>query len=104
MLIAIPVDKKDFKNAKITPRLQAKSWAILDFDEGKVQNVEFVDSFEDGFQKSGWIDFVVLENKFENYIDIMEYGSMVLVRREGQDNIELIVEAFKFKELDEIGW
>ncbi len=36
--------------------------------------------------------------------DIMEYGSMVLVRREGQDNIELIVEAFKFKELDEIGW
>ncbi len=62
------------------------------------------DSFEDGFQKSGWIDFVVLENKFENYIDIMEYGSMVLVRREGQDNIELIVEAFKFKELDEIGW
>ncbi len=48
---------------------------------------------------------MVLDNKFENYIDIMDYGSMVLVRREWtRECTELIIEAFKFKELDEIGF
>jgi len=102
MLIAIPVDSKS-QNAKITPRVQAKTWAVVEFDEGEIKSINFSDSFEDAFNESGWIDFVVLDNKFENYIDIMEYGSMVLVRRAGQDDIELIIEGFKFKELDEIG-
>ncbi len=103
MLIAIPVDSKEPKDAKIKPRLSAEVWAIVDFDEGRVKKVDFEESFETAFEKSGWIDFVVLDNNFENYIDIMDYGSMVLVRRTGQDSIEEIIEGFKFKELDEIG-
>ena len=103
MLIAIPVDRGDSKDAKISPRMMAKLWALVDFDGGVIQDINFVDSFEEAFDRSGWVDFVVLDNKFENYIDIMEYGSMVLVRRAGQDSIDLIIEGFKFKELDEIG-
>jgi predicted Fe-Mo cluster-binding NifX family protein len=103
MLIAIPADGKKSKEAKISPQIMAKFWALIDFDGGEVKSIEFVKNFEEAFEKSGWIDFVVLDNKFENYIDIMEYGPMILVRRPGQDTLELIIEGFKFKELDEIG-
>jgi predicted Fe-Mo cluster-binding NifX family protein len=103
MLISIPLDGKSI-NSKISCRFEAKSWCLIDFDEGRVNSIEFFDSFDDAFSKNGWIDFVVLDNKFENYIDIMDYGSMVLVRRDGQESVELIIEAFKFKELDEIGF
>ncbi len=51
-----------------------------------------------------WLDFVVLENRFENFIDFLNEGMMVLVRRAGQDSIDDIIEGFKFKELDEVGF
>jgi predicted Fe-Mo cluster-binding NifX family protein len=100
MLIWIPVDSSDGKNANIKPQLEAKKWALIDFDEGEVQNIEFYNS-TDEFD-GGWVDFVILANKFENYLDFMNEGLMCLVVRE-ENSIEEIVEAFKFKELDEIG-
>jgi len=101
MLILIPVRGSDPKEAEIVPRAEAEHWALVDFEAGVVRSV----SFHKDRQETGadWIDFAVLENTFENYMDLMEEGMMVLVRRSGQDTIELIVEAFKFKELDEIG-
>jgi hypothetical protein len=45
---------------------------------------------------------VILANKFENYLDFMNEGLMCLVVREEQTLAD-IIEAFKFKELDEIG-
>jgi len=104
MLITIPVDNNGGVESKISPRSMAKFWALVEFDDGVIKSLDFVESFEEAFNRTGWVDFVVLDNKFENYIDIMEYGSMVLVRRSGQDSIELIIEGFKFKELDEIGF
>ncbi len=101
MLILVPVNGSDPKEARIAPRFEAQQWALIDFDEGRVKEISFHPSWEE--TGSEWIDFVVLENRFENYMDLMEAGMMVLVRREGQDTLELIVEAFKFKELDEIG-
>ena len=101
MLILIPLDSNDRDSAKIAKRDEAKFWALIDFDEGEIKNIEICPS-KDECQAS-WIDFVILENKFENYLDFMEEGVMVLVRRAGQDSIDLIIEGFKFKELDEIG-
>ncbi len=102
MLILIPVDGSDPNEAKIVPRSKAKEWALVDFDLGEVQSVKFYPDWDK--TDANWIDFVVLENRFENAMDFMEEGMMVLARREGQDTIELIIEGFKFKELDEVGF
>ena len=102
MLILIPVKGDDPKEATIVPRLEAEHWALIDFDEGEVQSVKFYPSWDK--TDANWIDFAVLENSFENAMDLMEAGMMVLARRQGQDTIELIIEAFKFKELDELGF
>jgi predicted Fe-Mo cluster-binding NifX family protein len=100
MLILIPVEGTDEKLAKITTLAGRKHWAVVDFDEGEVRKVTFHDDrMETGYD---FIDFIILENKFENYLDFMEEGIMVLVRRQ-EETIEELVEAFKFKELDEAG-
>ena len=100
MLIWIPVEGGDEKNATIKPQLEASQWALVDFDAGEVQSVKFYDNRED--LGGEWVDFVILANKFENYMDFMNEGMMVLVVRE-EETIEDIMTAFKFKELDEIG-
>jgi hypothetical protein len=100
MYILIPVDSIDERNAKITTLMNVQKWALVNFNEGEVRSVLF---FDDRTQTGiDWIDFVVLENKFENYMEFMEEGMMVLVRR-SEETIEDIMEAFKFKELDEAG-
>jgi predicted Fe-Mo cluster-binding NifX family protein len=100
MLIWIPVDSDNDKQAQIVPQLEAKKWALVDFDEGEVKDIKFYNSTD---ELSGeWVDFVILANKFENYIDFMNEGLMCLVVRE-EKTIEDIITAFKFKELDEIG-
>jgi len=99
MLIWIPVDGTDEKLSKVTKVADAKKWALVDFDEGEVKSTRFFDKRED---YSEWVDFIILENKFETYIDYMNEGMMVLCVRE-EETIEDIIEAFKFKELDEVG-
>jgi len=100
MRIWIPVDNANDKAAKITPQFEASKWALVDFDEGKIKSLEFYNAIEE--LGGEWVDFIILSNKFENYIDYMNEGMMVLVVRE-EETIEDIIEAFKFKELDEIG-
>ncbi len=99
MLIWIPVDGTDEKHAKVTPVMNLKQWALVDFDEGEVKSTRFYEKHEDFGE---WVDFIILENKFETYIDYMNEGLMVLCVRE-EESIEEIMEAFKFKELDEVG-
>jgi len=102
MYIAIPVDSNNFDNAKIINISDAKVWAIIDFDEGVIKSIKEAPNWQD----SGvdWLDFVILENRYENILDFLNEGITVLARREGQDKIEDIIEAFKFKELDEVGF
>jgi len=98
MYIAIPVDE----NKNITKQLSAKKWAVIEFDEGVVKSTKFVDSWQN--HGVDWLDFVVLENRFENAMDFMNEGIVALARRSGQDSIDEIIEGFKFKELDEVGF
>jgi len=100
MLIWIPVDSDNDKQAQIVPQLEAKKWALVDFDEGEVKDIKFYNSTDELGEE--WVDFVILANKFENYLDFMNEGLMCLVVRE-EKTIEDIITAFKFKELDEIG-
>jgi predicted Fe-Mo cluster-binding NifX family protein len=100
MYILIPVDGKDEKLSEITTVANLKQWALVDFDAGISKSISFYDDRESiGVD---WVDFIILENKFENYLDFMNEGMMVLIRRE-EKTIEDILEAFKFKELDEAG-
>jgi len=101
MLILIPVDGADKKKAKITTLVSVQKWALVDFDQGIIQSVRL---FEDRTQTGeDWIDFVILKSNFENYMEFMEENMMVLVIRE-EETIGEIMEAFKFKELDEVGF
>ena len=100
MLIWIPVDGTDEKLSKVMPQFEAKKWALIDFDAGEIQSLKFYDSRDE--LGGEWVDFVILINKFENYMDFMNEGMMCLVVRE-EETIEEIISAFKFKELDEAG-
>ncbi|MDM5272289.1 hypothetical protein PGH07_08855 [Sulfurovum sp. zt1-1] len=101
MLILIPVDSDNGIQAKITALPDMKKWALVEFDEGEAKSITFHDDrTETG---ADWIDFVILENRFENAMDFMNEGMMCLARRE-EETIEEILSAFKFKELDEIGF
>jgi len=102
MYIAIPMDSNDFKNANITTVANAKVWAIIEFDEGEIKSIKEAPNWRE--HGVDWLDFVILENRFENSIDFLNEGITVLVRRDGQDSIDTIIEAFKFKELDEAGF
>ena len=100
MYILIPVDSENGLDSKITTLFDMKTWALVEFEDGKAKTVQFSeDKTAFGIE---WIDFIVLENKFENYIDFMGEGMMCLVKRE-EETVEEVVSAFAFKELDEIG-
>ena len=100
MFILIPVDGDNGLDSKITKLFDMKTWALVEFEDGKAKTVQFSeDRTAFGID---WIDFVILENKFENYMDFMGEGMMCLVRRK-EETVEEVVSAFAFKELDEIG-
>ncbi len=101
MYIAIPINE----DKNISKILEAKEWAVVEFDDGVVKDIKYIPNWSE-YANFGidWLDFVILENRFENAIDFLNEGIMVLARREGQDSIDDIMEAFKFKELDEAGF
>jgi len=99
MFIWVCVDSKDKKNAKITEVINAKYWALIEMNGGDIVSIDFYDKRED---YSEWVDFIILKNKYESYMEFMEEGMMVLCVRE-EETIPEIIEAFKFKELDEVG-
>jgi len=99
MYIIIPVDNNNGVEANITTIMSLKFWALVEFVDGEIKSLEFFEKREDISDK--WIDFIILENHYESYIEFMDEGMMILVRRE-ENSIEEIISAFRFKELDEI--
>jgi len=100
MYILIPVDSNKRETAKLTTQADMKIWALVEFENGKAKTVSFnEDRTAFGIE---WIDFIVLDNKFESYVDFMGEGMMCLVKRK-EETIDEVVSAFAFKELDEIG-
>ena len=100
MFILIPVESDNGLESKIATLFDMKTWAFVEFEDGKTKTVQFSED-RTAFD-ADWVDFVVLENKFENYMEFMGEGMMCLVRRK-EKTLEEVVSAFAFKELDEIG-
>lgn len=99
MFIWIPVDSNNQATAKISKVMDAKSWALVDFDAGKVASIVFYDNREDF---TDWVDFIIMKDKYESFMDFMNEGMMVLCTR-NEERIDEVMEAFVFKELDEVG-
>ena len=102
MFISIPIDSENLESGKIVKIVDAKAWAIIDFNEGVAKSIKLSDTYSPDYVD--WLDFLVVENRYENIIEFLNEGIMVLARREGQETIDEILEAFKFKELDEAGF
>ncbi len=100
MLIWVPVEERREKESKVAKVMEAKAWALINFDAGIIQSIEFYDRREDF---NDFADFIILENKFENFMEYMNEGLVVLSVRD-ERTIDEIIEAFKFKELDEVGF
>ncbi len=99
MLVWICVDSKDDKNAKITKVIDAKYWALVEFEGGIAKDTTFYDKRQDF---DDWVDFIVMKDKYESYMEFMDEGMMVLTVRK-EETIEEVKESFVFKELDEVG-
>jgi len=99
MLIWICVESKDVENAKLTEVANVKHWALVEMDGGETKSVTFYDKREDF---TDWVDFIIMKNKYESYMEFMDEGMMVLCTRK-EETIEEVLEAFVFKELDEVG-
>ncbi|MCW8837648.1 MAG: hypothetical protein OQJ77_06135 [Thiovulaceae bacterium] len=100
MLLLLPMDSTNQDEAKLTKVFEAKTWAQVDVDEGKIQSIKFNDTF-DGFDDIS--EAVVFENDFENPMMFMDYNMMPLVAHE-QRSIDDIVEAFLFRELHDMAY
>jgi len=99
MLIWICVDSKDKEKAKLTQVIDAKYWALVEMAGGETKEITFYDKRE---EFTDWVDFIIMKNKYESYMEFMEEGMMVLCTRE-QETIDEAIVSFVFKELDEVG-
>jgi predicted Fe-Mo cluster-binding NifX family protein len=98
MLIWTCVESKDKENAKLTEVSDAKYWALIEMNGGETKEITFYDKREDF---TDWVDFIIMKNKYESYMDFMNEGMMILCTRE-QETISEVIESFVFKELDEV--
>ena len=100
MIILLPLDCKNEEEAKLVKIDDAKAWAQIDVEEGRVQSIKFADTKED-FE--AFSECVVVENDNEYVWPFMELSMIVLVAHT-QRYIEDIVEAYLFKELHDLAY
>ncbi len=98
MLILIPVDSNDKESASLVMTDEAKYWALLELNEGKVQKIDF---YEDRHKIEDFVDVVILASKNDYCWQFIEEDIPILIAP-FQRSIDDIVEAFLFKELHEL--
>jgi hypothetical protein len=98
MNILLPMNGDDTQEGSLVPINEVKKWALVAIEEGRVVEINFYDSRED-IQE--WVDAVVVVNDYEPVMGFIEEQVMVLVAHT-QRSIDDIVEAFLFKELNDL--
>ncbi len=97
MRIVVPVRSAEGEESVVTTLKGAKLFALLDLGEGmRIENLEFVDNMDNIF-----FDYIVTPDKEDELDSAFELGARALLAMPGMD-IEQIVEAMMFRELDEI--
>jgi len=100
MYLLLPMDNNDPKIAKLTKINDAKYWAQILIDDGKLADIKF-EIDKDNF--NNFSEAVVVENDHEYVWPFIELSMMVLVAHT-QRYINDIVEAFIFKELHDLAY
>lgn len=100
MLILLPIDKNEFNGASLAPLNDVKKFALLDYEEALIKEIEYFDTHEE-IEK--WVDIVVVSNDNEHVWPFMEKQITVLVAHH-QKRVEDVLEAYLFKELHEISF
>ena len=98
MLLLIPVDKKDYKKANITRINEKNIWISIKMDNGYIEKYSFFDNKDDIKE---FIDYLIIKDKRDDVEEFLDDGTDILIAPL-QNDIEEIVEAYKFKELNEI--
>ena len=100
MNILLPMDGDDTQTGALVSINEVKKWAMVVLEEGKVVEINYYDARE-GIEE--WIDAVVVISDFEPVMSFIEEQIMVLVAHT-QRSIDAVVEAFLFKELNELAF
>lgn len=98
MYILLPMDSDDVQEAQLTKVFDAKMWAQVCVEEGRVVEINHCNLF-DGFDNHS--EAVVLINDGENPMQFIELSMMPLVAHT-QRTIDDIVEAYLFRELHDM--
>jgi hypothetical protein len=100
MYILIPMDSCNKEEACIVKINDAKNWAQISLEEGEVVEILFNED-KDGFENFSEVLIVADDNEY--VWPFIELGMMVLVAHT-QRNIDEIMEAFLFRELNEMAY
>ena len=98
MYILIPMDDNDLEEARITAINDAKVWVQLLVEEGRIVETN-INQDKDAFENQSQI--LVVKNDNEYVWPFIELGMMVLVAHV-QRSVDDIVEAYLFRELNEL--
>ena len=98
MYILIPMDDNDLEEARITTINEATVWVQLLVEEGRIVETN-INQDKDAFENQSQI--LVVKNDNEYVWPFIELGMMVLVAHI-QRSVDDIVEAYLFRELNEL--
>jgi len=94
MKIVIPLSQKD---GGIVTLKEAKLYAIVQVNESmQIEDITYTEDFSQEF-----FEYIVTPDKNDELDEAYELGARALLAREGMD-IDEIIEAMMFRELDEI--
>jgi len=94
------VESENIQEASLTKINEVKVWVQVLLDEGKIQEINFNEN-RDEFEKFSEVLIIMDENEY--VWPFIELGMMVLVAHT-QRSIDDIVEAFLFRELNELAY
>lgn len=100
MYILIPMDSFNKEEATISKINDAKSWVQISLEEGEVVETSFNED-KDGFENFSEVLIVMDDNEY--VWPFIELGMMILVAH-SQRSIDEIMEAFLFRELNEMAY
>ena len=98
MNILIPVKEKN-NNSELEHILKNKFWAMVNLEEGKVQNINFYEGAWEEIDE--FFEVVVVKDK-DDYVWPFFEQSIPVLEAPFQNTIEEVMEAFIFKELYEV--
>ena len=98
MLLLLPMDCDDTQEGQLCPISEAKTWAVIDVEEGRIVEINFHPNRDDIEE---WLDAVIVTNDYEPVMEFIEMQMMVLVAHT-QRTIDDIVEAYLFRELHQL--